>query len=117
MAHDLNFKQMLLIAAVPSVVSAASAFYASEANISATKIESRQAITQSRVTERDLILHEAGEIGAPAYSIPVADNRAWSNYYNCRTLGGSRFDCSKDQKRVIPEVTPKIISEPLDDGY
>ena len=76
-----------------------------------------QAITQARVTERDLIQHEATNLQKLAYLIPVADNRAWGNYFSCRKNDGNRFGCAKNQKQIIPKLTPEIVSQELIGGY
>ena len=76
-----------------------------------------QSIKQARLTERDLIQHEATNLNSLAYLIPVADNRAWSNYLNCRQGNESRYECVKKQKQIIPAVTPEIIAGTLRGGY
>ena len=117
MANELTYKQALVIALIPAIISAASAYFAQRAESSAGNLELIQSIKQARLTERDLIQHEATKINQLAYLIPVADNRAWSNYLKCRQADVSRFDCAKKQKQVIPTVTPKIIAEVLQGGY
>ena len=114
---ELTFKQAALVAAVPALISLASTYYASQAERVASSVKETESIIRARITERDLILNEAGVLGQTAYSIPVADNRAWSNYFLCRREGGSRFDCSKNQKQVIPKQTPEIIAKSLIGGY
>jgi len=76
-----------------------------------------QAIQQARLTERDLINHDATKQGEIAYLIPVADNRSWGSYYSCRKGNGSRYICAKNQKQIIPELTPEIVSKKLEGGY
>ena len=124
MSKELTFKQAVMVSILPAAISALSAYYAQDAGSSAkkaeesaAKVELMQAVTRSRVTERDLINNEGIERKEIAYLIPVADNRAWAGYLHCRKKQGSRFDCAKDEKRIIPKDTPEIISTPLDGGY
>ena len=124
MSRELTFKQAVLLAIIPAAISGLSAYFAQNAESSATKaeqssskIELMQAIRQARLTERDLINHDAIKREKIAYLIPVADNRAWGNYFNCRKGGGSRYDCAKNQKQIIPELTPEIVSKELEGGY
>jgi hypothetical protein len=114
---ELTFSQAALVAAVPALISMASTYYAIQAEQVASTVKETETIKRARLTERDLIIHAAGELGLPAYSIPIADNRAWSNYYFCRTEGETRFNCSRKQKQVIPSETPKIIAKALEGGY
>jgi len=124
MAMELTFKQAVILAVIPAAISGLSAYFAQSAEHSAvkaeqstSKIELMQAIKQARLTERDLINHDAIKQGEIAYLIPVADNRSWGSYYNCRKGDGSRYVCAKNQKQIIPELTPEIVSKKLEGGY
>ena len=117
MSKEFTFKQAVFIAVIPALISAASVFYARQADNSASNVELMQSITQARITERDLIQHEATKKGMIAYLVPVSDNRAWANYYLCRTQNQSRFECAQNQKQIIPKTTPEIISKRLVSGY
>ncbi|MCW8932101.1 MAG: hypothetical protein OQL19_17950 [Gammaproteobacteria bacterium] len=114
---ELTFKQAILVAAVPSLIGLSATYYSQ-------KVGNDQAIIQARMTERDLINVE-GQIKNKedtsktihGYLIPVADNRAWGNYYDCREKKGARFDCAEEQRKVKPNLTPKIVKEGVDFGY
>jgi len=112
---DLSFKQAVIVAAIPALLSMSATYYSH-------KVESNQVVVQARMTERDLIQGEALELTRNgtltyAYAIPVADNRAWGNYYDCREKRISRLECAAQQKNVAPKITPPIIKNVVNFGY
>lgn len=112
----MNFKQALIIAAVPSLISLTAAYYSQQVDL-------RQSVIQARMAERQWIQQEALDISKStgiityAYLIPSSDNRAWGNYYDCRQNNKSRFGCAKEQKAILPKLTPPIIKTAVDFGY
>ena len=113
---ELTFKQAIIVASIPSLLSLTSSYYSHS-------VENNQAIIQARLTERDLISQEATDIynstkePTSSYQIPVADNRAWINYFACRKDGTSRYVCAEKQKEIAPKLTPEIIIKPVNFGY
>lgn len=112
---DLTFKQAIIVAAVPSVLALGASYFSH-------KVENNQAVVQARMSEKDLIQEEALDITRKgtityAYPIPIGDNRAWGNYYDCREKKKSRLICAAEQKKLSPKLTPKIVSEDVNFGY
>ncbi len=107
---ELTFSQAVIVAAVPTIIALGSGYLSNE-------VSKNQIIYQARMSERDLINQEGIVLNNIAYLIPVADNRAWANYFNCRKDKTSRFECASRQIKLIPEYTMDIVKEPLDEGY
>lgn len=112
---ELTFNQALIVAAIPTLLSMSSAYFSH-------KVESNESIIQARLTERDLINAEAIEITKSgtvtyAFPVPIGDNRAWENYYSCRTLSRSRLECAEAQRSIIPSLTPLVVTERVDFGH
>lgn len=112
---DLTFKQAIIVAAVPSILAMSAAYFSHKA-------ESNLAVVQARMMERDLIQEEALEKSRSgtvtySYSIPVADNRAWGNYFDCREKKISRLECADQQRSVAAKLTPPIVKKGVDFGY
>ena len=111
----LTFKQAIIVASVPTLLSLSAAYFSQQ-------VKSNQAVVQARMTERDLIQEEALDKTRSgtltyAYPIPVADNRAWGNYFDCREKKTSRLECAAQQKDVAPKLTPPIVKKAVNFGF
>tara|TARA_R110001583_G_scaffold192800_1_gene359799 strand:+ start:786 stop:1142 length:357 start_codon:yes stop_codon:yes gene_type:complete len=118
MPTGLNFKQAIIVAAIPSLIGIAATYYSQ-------RVESNQAVVQARLMERDLISWEATVINIDktknfvhAYPIPISDNLAWEKYHTCRIDNkDTRFICASRQKDVHSDLTPEIIKEHVKFGF
>ena len=83
----------------------------------------KQAVVQARITERDLAYQEALEVTTKdnpvfAYMIPIANNTAWSNYYECRVNDkDSRLNCVNKQKGQKMNLTPELVKNYVNFGF
>ncbi len=107
---ELTFSQAIIVAAVPTIVAFGAAYFSKD-------ISDNQNIYQARMTERDLIQKEATDKNELAYLVPIADNRAWANYYDCRQKNKTRFKCAGEQVPLIPDYTSEIVKNPISGGY
>lgn len=120
MPDGLNFKQAIIVAAIPSLIGIAATYYSQ-------RVESNQAVVQARLMERDLISWEATVINKNKpdrddwvnyYPIPISDNLAWEKYHTCRINNQeTRFTCANLQEDVHSDSTPEIVKEHVKFGF